>query len=133
MVQRAGELVSCDSTSTVHRFVNSMFILSTDHAACSLPLGVVVVSDEKRNSIQCGLKKLQESFPNNAFFGKGALKGPSLIMIDDCTTEREAIHFTWNETRLLLCTFHFLQRRWTWLHNSKNRIKHNDRIVLMKW
>ena len=54
MVQQAGELVFCDFTSILDHFSNSIFILSTSHAACSLPLGVVVVSDEKRDIIQCG-------------------------------------------------------------------------------
>jgi hypothetical protein len=131
MVQQAGELVFCDSTSTLDRFGNSMFVLSTSYAACSVPLGVVVVLDEKQSAIQCGLKKLQEVLPNRAFYGRGAFEGPSLVMTDDSTPEREALHSTWNKTRLLLCIFHFLQRRWTWMHDSKNRIGHRDRITLI--
>ena len=83
MVQQAGELVFCDSTSTLDRFGNSMFVLSTSYAACSVPLGVVVVSDEKQGTIQCGLKKLQEVLPNRAFYGRSAVEGPSLVMTDD--------------------------------------------------
>ena len=77
------------STSTLDRFGNSMFVLSTSYAACSVPLGVVVVSDEKQGTIQCGLKKLQEVLPNRAFYGRSAVEGPSLVMTDDSTAERE--------------------------------------------
>ena len=52
-------------------------------------------------------------------------------MTDDSTVEREAIESTWSGAQLLLCTFHFLQRRWNWLHDSKNKIAHKDRIDLM--
>ena len=99
------------STSTLDRFGNSMFVFSTSYAACSVPLGVVVVSDEKQGTIQCGLKKLQEFLPNRAFYGRSAVEGPSLVMTDDST---------------------ILQRRWTWMHDSKNRIGHRDRIILIK-
>ena len=31
-----------------------------------------------------------------------------------------------------LYTFHFLQRRWTWLYDGKNRIQKEDRVVLIQ-
>ena len=54
-------------------------------------------------------------------------------MIDDSTSERLAIEKAWPSATILLCTFHFLQRRWTWLHDGKNGvIKHGDRLVFIK-
>ena len=50
-----------------------------------------------------GLKKLQEVLPNRAFYGRSAVEGPSLVMTDDSTAEREDLNSTWNKTRLLLC------------------------------
>ena len=35
-------------------------------------------------------------------------------------TERGALADVWPDACLLLCTFHFLQSRWTWLYDSKN-------------
>ena len=131
MVRQAGEMIFCDSTSTLDRFDNSMFLLSCSYACCSVPLGVMIVSDERQQTIQCGFQKLLSILPSNAFFGRGVAIGPALVMIDDSTVEREAIKSTWSGAQLLLCTFHFLQRRWTWLHDSKNKIAHKDRIDLM--
>ena len=54
-------------------------------------------------------------------------------MIDDSIAERLAIEKAWPSATVLLCTFHFLQRRWTWLHDAKNGVKHHeDRLVLIK-
>ncbi len=57
--------------------------------------------------------------------------GPALFMTDD-STERRALQSSWKPSRLLLCTFHFLQRRWTWLHDGKNRIPQKDCLYLIK-
>ena len=50
-------------------------------------------------------------------------------MTDDNATEKAALKEVWPQTIQLLCTFHFLQRRWTWLYEGK--IKHSDRAPLL--
>ena len=52
-------------------------------------------------------------------------------MTDDSSAERNALRSVWSDTRLLLCTFHFLQRKWTWLHDGRNRIADKDRAFLI--
>jgi len=52
-------------------------------------------------------------------------------MTDDSSAERNAIHSVWPEICLLLCAFHFLQRRWTWLHDGENRIANQHRQILI--
>ena len=37
----------------------------------------------------------------------------------------------WSDSQQLLCTFHFLQRKWTWLFDSHNKIQHTDRAILL--
>ena len=46
-------------------------------------------------------------------FCEGSEQGPSVIMTDDSSPERDALSKAWPSATLLLCTFHFLQRRWT--------------------
>ena len=58
MVRQSREIVFCDSTSTLDRFGNSMSVISTTHAACSVPLGVLIVSDEKQETIHQGFEML---------------------------------------------------------------------------
>ena len=131
-LRQAGELVFCDSTSSLDRFNTSVFILSTCTPASGIPLGVFITSDEQESTIKRGLEVLGEVLPANSFSGKGAGNGPSIIMTDDSSSERGALKTFWKRAYLLLCTFHFLQRKWTWLYDGKNRITKADRVKLIK-
>ena len=91
------------------------FILSTSHPAGGLPLGVMITSDKQEETIVQGLSQLLNVFPQGAFYGRGADKGPLIAMTDDSSAERNAFRSVWPNSRLLLCTgFHFLQRKWTY-------------------
>ena len=115
-IQQAGEMTFCDATSSLDRFNTSLFILSTSHPAGGLPLGVIITSDEQEETIRQGLELLKEVLPEHSFYGRGVARGPGITMTDDSSAERNALHNVWPEICLLLCVFHFLQRRWTRLH-----------------
>lgn len=128
---QAGELVFCDSSSSMDRFNTSVFILSTHSVSSGIPLGVILTSDEREQTVLTGLELLKSVIPNNAFFGRGADNGPDVVMIDDSSAERGALSKCWPSACILLCTFHFLQRQWTWLHEGKNQIQKDDRITII--
>ena len=130
-IRQSSEMVFCNSTSTLDRFNSSLFVLSTSHCAGGLPLAVMITSDEQEETIQQGLQVVKQVLPGEAFYGIGAKRGPAIIMTDDSSAERKALQQVWPDTRLLLCMFHFLQSKWTWLHNSKNRIANPDQQLLM--
>jgi len=130
-IRQASEMVFCDSTSSLDRFNTSLFILSTSHPTGGLPLAAMITSDEQESTINQGLEMIKDVIPENAFYGSGPDRGPAVIMTDDCSAERNAIQKVWQNARLLLCTFHFLQSKWTWLHNGQNRICNGDRQLLM--
>ena len=90
-----------------------MFIISTSIPASGIPLSVMMTSDEQQSIIKRGLKVLAELQPAKAFNGKGASQGPNFVMIDDSSTEREAFNEFWPGATTFMCTFHFLQHRWT--------------------
>lgn len=117
-VQQSGEMIFCDATSSLDRFNTSLFIISTSTAIGGLPLGVIVTSDEEQDTITKGLELLKDVIPSNSFYGKGS-KGPSIVMTDDSTAERNALRSVWPKANLLL---HFLQRNWMWLHDGTNNI-----------
>ncbi len=132
-VQQSRDVVFVDATSSFDRQNSSIFLLSTVMPAGAVPLGVIVTSNEQEDTITTGLKYLVSIFPNNAFFGEGPQLGPSLVMIDDSSAERNALTSVWKSTTTLLCTFHFLQRRWTWLHDANNGVLIKEhRIILIK-
>ena len=130
-IQQAGEMIFCDSTSTLDRFNTSLFILSTSHPAGGMPLPVMITSDEQEETLVHGQNLLKKVLPQGAFHSRGAEQGPLIAMTDDPSAERNALHSVWPDTRLLLCSFHFLQRKWTWLHDGQNRIANKDREVLI--
>ncbi len=131
-IQQASEIVFCDSTASLDRFNTSVFILSTASAASGIPLAVILTSDERETTIHKAFDLLKEVLPQWAFFGNGAATGPEVFMIDDSSAERSAITKAWPSATVLLCTFHFLQRRWTWLHDGANGIRKDDRLILIK-
>ena len=130
-VQQSGEMVFCDSTSTLDRFNTSLFVLSMSNACGGLPLGVIITSDEQEETVTQGLKLLQQVIPEEAFYKRGGREGPTIFMTDDSSAERNALHEVWPHARLLLCAFHFLQCKWTWLHKGANQIANQDRQILM--
>ena len=103
-------------------------MISTAIPVSGVPLAVFLTSDEREQTIY---ELLKEVLPHNAFFGNGPSVGPQIFMIDDSTSERLTLEKAWPSATVLLCTFHFLQRRWTWLHDGKNGVtKHAERLVL---
>jgi hypothetical protein len=130
-IQQASEVVFCDSTASLDRFNTSVFILSTTSTASGIPLAVILTSDEQEETIHKAFEMVKEVLPSDAFFGNGPHTGPRIFMIDDSSAERSTLGKTWPSAEILLCTFHFLQRRWTWLHDGKNRIGKDDRVILI--
>lgn len=50
-VPQSAEIMFCDSTSSLDRFNMSLFILSTCHPVGRIPLGILMTSDEKEQTI----------------------------------------------------------------------------------
>ena len=130
-IPQSAEILFCDSTSSLDRFNTSLFILSTCHPAGGIPLGIVLTSDEKEETITAALHLLLEILPQNAFYSAGVEKGPGILMTDDSSSEKNALKIIWPNSLQLLCLFHFLQRRWTWLWEGQNKIYNKDRASLI--
>lgn len=82
----------------------------------------MITSDEQEETLVQGLNQLTEVLQQGAFYGRGACKGLQIAMTDDLSAERNSLNSVWPDSQLLLCTFHFLQRKWTWLHDGDNPI-----------
>ena len=128
-IQQSCELVFIDSSCSFEDFNNPRFVISTSSAAGGLPLGVVVTSGESASTVQICMTKLQETFPEHSFYGKGS---PANIITDDSSAEREGLHRTWPNSNLFLCVFHSLQSMWRWLLCTNNSIGQDDRQYLMR-
>ena len=126
IIQQSGELVYCDSTSSLDRFNCPLFTLSTSCSAGGIPLAVVITSGETEATITEALTFMKAVLPATAFYGRKEL-GPELCITDDCAAERAALKAVWPNTTYLLCIFHYLQCWWSWLMESKQRIPKSER------
>ena len=57
--------------------------LMTESPVGGLPLGFIILSDQTEKTLDAGFEDLKKLLPDKAFFGRGAQRGPELIMTDD--------------------------------------------------
>ena len=101
----------------------------------ALPLGIIITSDEKTQTLIDALSLFKSSLPDYAFFGSSSDIGPKVIMTDNCLELRDSLHHTWPHATLTLCIFHILQQIWRWLYDKNHGINLADRphmILLVK-
>ncbi|PKK62582.1 hypothetical protein RhiirC2_790173, partial [Rhizophagus irregularis] len=116
--------------SRVHeKILQSGEICYVDASASFEPLNTSC--DELEITLEKALNLLKSILPQHAFFGRGPLLGPKVILTDDSSAERNALELCWPEGIRLLCSFHVLQAFWRWLHNSKHHINKEDRVTIM--
>lgn len=130
MIPQSAETVFCDSTAGLDRYNNPLFLLSTSTPAGGVPLGCVVTPGESESTITTAFHKLKEVLPPDAFYKQGD-QGPKVVLTYDSPPERSALNTIWPEATLLLCIFHFLQSRWTYLLDGKNGVAKSDRITII--
>ena len=106
----------------MEEFNSRVFLMVTHSVLGALPLGIIITSDEKTETLIEAMELFKSALPENAFFGNGPATGPRVIMTDNCLELRDAIMQAWPETTRVLCIFHILQQVWRWLHDKKNAI-----------
>ena len=127
----SSEMAFVDSSGGMDRSNSRVFLLLTHSPVGGLPLGLFVTTSECEAAVKCGLNLLKDVLPEGAFFGRGE-EGPNVVMTDDCTAERSAIHEVWPLCTLLLCIFHVLQAVWRWLWENRHVIPKNHRPHLLQ-
>jgi hypothetical protein len=133
-MKQSSELAFIDSSSNMEELNLRVFIVCTHSVAGALPLGILIVSDERTATLVQGFTLLKNCMGENAFFCRQSL-GPMVIMTDNCSELRDALKIVWPESRLLLCIFHLMQQVWRWLYEKKNGIHADHRqeiLSLMK-
>lgn len=131
LLRQSGEYVFCDATANLDRHNLAVFTLSTSHCGGGVPLGVVITSDETRETLVKAFQVLNEVLPEDAFHGRTIERGPKIFLTDDSSTERAALQDIWLDSTLLLRIFHYLQSKWTWLWAGRNKVSKEDRAQLI--
>ena len=129
-VKQASELVFVDSSSNMEELNLQVFLIVTHSVAGALPLGILIVSDERTSTLVRGFTFLKSCMGVGAFYDRKDL-GPMVIMTDNCSELRNALRIVWPESRLL-CIFHLMQQIWRWLHEKKNSIRKDHRPEILK-
>ena len=112
-----------------------VFLMVTHSVTGALPLGIIITSDEKTQTLIDALSLFKSSLPDYAFFGSSSDIGPKVIMTDNCLELRDSLRHTWPHATLTLCIFHILQQIWRWLYDNNHGINLADRphmILLVK-
>lgn len=129
-IKTSGELVFFDSSGGMEEFNLRVFIMVTHTPIGALPLGIIITSDETTETLVSAFELFRSSLPEYAFYGKG-VKGPLVIMTDNCSELHDALRAVWESAVLLLCIFHIMQQVWRWLFERKHNIKSQDRPEIM--
>ena len=129
-MKQSSELTFIDSSSNMEELSLRVFLVCPHSVAGALPLGIMIVSDERTTTLVEGFTLLKNCMGNDAFFGRKCL-GPRVIMTDNCSELRDALKIVWPQSRLLLCIFHLMQQVWRWLCEKKNGVHADHRAQIL--
>lgn len=119
-----------DSSSNMEELNLRVFLVVTHSVAGALPLGILIVSEERTSTLVQGFTFLKNCMGEGAFYDRKDI-GPMVIMTDNCSELRDALRIVWPESRLLLCIFHLMQQIWRRFHEKKNGIHKDHRPEIL--
>ena len=94
-----------------------VFIMVTHSVCGALPLGIMLTSDEKQQTLEDALQLFKSCLPDFSFHGASPTTGPKVFMTDNCYELREALKNVWPNATTVLCIFHVLQQVMPFLCN----------------
>ena len=91
-VPQSGQIVFIDGTGSLDRMNHQLVKLMTESPVGGLPLGFMILSDQTEKTLDAGFEDLKKLIPEKAFYGRGAGRGPELIMTDDDSVRNMELH-----------------------------------------
>ena len=82
-IVQSGQICFVDGTSSLDRMNHQLIKLMTESPSGGLPLGFLILSDQKQETLKAGFAELKQLLPEKAFAGRGVETGPELFMTDD--------------------------------------------------
>ena len=82
-IVQSGQICFVDGTSSLDRMNHQLIKLMTESPSGGLPLGFLILSDQKQETLEAGFAQLKQLLPEKAFGGRGVETGPELFMTDD--------------------------------------------------
>ena len=105
-----------------------LFLVVTHSVLGALPLGILITSDEKTQTLTDGFSLLKDCLPADRFNNKS---NPDVAMTDNCPELHDALRHVWPEMNLVSCVFHILQQVWRWLNDKNHGIQQAHRAPLL--
>ncbi|CAI6369766.1 unnamed protein product [Macrosiphum euphorbiae] len=122
------ELIFCDCTSSCDTMETTLTTVLAVSNAGAVPIAMIMHEGQSSDSYKNAFGLLKKHYP--LCFGGNEV--PIGFMTDDSAAERSALKTLWPSSRLLLCSFHVLQKEWGWLHETKNMVLKEKRLPLMR-
>ncbi|CAG8754706.1 33784_t:CDS:2, partial [Gigaspora margarita] len=107
--EMTGELCYLDVFAIFNPLNISIILLYTSCSIGALPLGVFLISNKAKVTIENAINLLKTILPNNAFYRREPQVGPKAIITNDSNAKP----------------------LWYWLYDSKHKIHKDDRILIM--
>ncbi|CAB4443023.1 unnamed protein product [Rhizophagus irregularis] len=90
-ILQAEEIYYVDASTSFEPLNTSITLLYTSCAAGTLPLGVLITSDESEIILEKVLNLLKMILPSYTFYGCGPQVGPIVFLTDDSSAERNVL------------------------------------------
>ncbi|XP_011609921.2 uncharacterized protein isoform X2 [Takifugu rubripes] len=128
-VRESAEVMFVDSPGNCSRLNHHLFLLLTHSSVGTLPLGAFITTSATQATFSAAMQLLHTVFPPERFFGHP--DGPLVVMTDDSTLLRQALHEAFPKATLLFSVLHLLRAMWRWLWSSPNEIPKHHRSRLL--
>lgn len=121
-IKHSGELVFMDSSGSMDRHNFRVFLMLTHSVAGGLPVGVLILPNEKETTLIKALQLYNTLLSTDSFNGRGT-QGPIAFITDDSASEHLALTTVYPNSKTLLCSFHVLQAHWRYLWSEENKVQ----------
>lgn len=120
LVPHAADIVAVDVGLPVDKRRHCrVIILTTNSSAGGLPLGVIATTSD--SILQRSIELYASLLDSRCFYGRG-VRGPTLLLVDDCPLLIAALCAVFTSSSCLLCTYRLLLSYWRELWDRRSAV-----------
>ena len=125
LVPQAAEIAVVDMGHPVDKRRRCrVVVLATSSSAGGLPLGVIATTSD--SSLQRAVELYASLLDPRCFYGRG-LRGPTLLLVDDCQLLRTALCGVFTASACLVCSYRLLVSFWRELWDRRSAVSVEQR------
>uniref|UniRef100_T1IVH7 SWIM-type domain-containing protein n=1 Tax=Strigamia maritima TaxID=126957 RepID=T1IVH7_STRMM len=131
MTEAAGNVVFVNPGKGVDK--TKIYLITTKSSIGELPLGAVVSSVDDETLLLSAFTCWKHLLPENGFGGRGSMRGPRVIVVENNGVEENALRRVWPDVQILYCTLHVLENVWRLLWDGKHISTRETRLHSMNF